>query len=289
MIRSSSRTPAVGFVPTGDAQNVSQLEEDLKASKQRNSGSDKARGEDGNRAATVASDASRGRDGDGSPRSQVSSVVTGNRSAGWKVSDKLQALSIAVAVVIAIPSLVISVLTYGALQRARIVMESNSTNSNRSNFERHWTRWVDVVSDTTKYVGVCKRIKFKSSFQRVPRVLVAFNLLNVRSAADALIENGYHFADSTEARRMREQHVVVFALNVSDSQFDLCVGVGVSAKSGSFLERILGTVAPRAETVNWAKDGKRIDKLGEDERWMLRFYEVFGTTDVSWIAQEADT
>ncbi|HEU4687027.1 MAG TPA: hypothetical protein VFS23_01630 [Vicinamibacterales bacterium] len=81
--------------------------------------------------------------------------------------------------------------------------------------------------------------------------------------------------------------------SISEKDFELRVGIGLNASAGKFLKdklRDRGNV--KADLVDqmrrFSKISGSFQTLTDDEIWMVNFYRLVGTMDVSWVAQGID-
>ena len=193
--------------------------------------------------------------------------------------------------IIAIVSLWISAKTRSKLNASRVEVgtETSDTNTEASS----WQTWVDTPhgSTTTVYFGVKKRITFKEPFKFTPSVSSALSLVNIKSIKELLDHGILLLQDIPEDEANRLQlHVVTFVESVSKEGFELQVGLGAPAGVG---KAIVGLLKKRetskheideAITFNHIKS-RSFSEITKDENWLLNYYYLIGTIDITWIAQ----
>jgi hypothetical protein len=228
---------------------------------------------------------------------------------GWSVSDKLKAGSILATFLISLLSLALSSRTQGTVAQAdasRVEIAELPSNSNAGDQQNPWRAWQDPVSATTLYVGVRRRVEFKRPFTNIPRVGTALGVVNVYPMNERLMELGfvlpkeppssdpvalsYRTSDAPTVRRLRDFHVVTYADGEDEKGFWLKVGVGLPTNAGEFLVSVLQKRQPPVGIIQGMRGYGQLrgdsDLLTPDERWLVNFYTLVGSFNVTWTAQQ---
>lgn len=241
-------------------------------------------------------------------RDQDSRRKTSGGKHAWSVADKLTAASILATFVVSILSLALSNRTRGAVsdvRESRVEIDSLPSNSNAGDLGNPWTSWEEPVSPTTLYIGIKRRVEFKREFAAPPRVSTALGVINLYPVADRLQELGfkppdggsssepvplsYESAKAPVAIRLKDLHVLSFATKADARGFVLHVGIGLPTTAAEFLASVLQTRDPPTDIVRgmlrYGQLPRGSEELTSDERWLVNFYTLVGSLNVTWTAQ----
>lgn len=206
--------------------------------------------------------------------------------------DQLIAISgIAVPSIISIISLWISANTRSKLNASLVEVgtETSDTDTNQD----PWKIWVDTPhgSTTTRYFGVKKMIKFKEPFVSTPSVSSSLSLVNTKSFNELLDQEILQLENLSEDEKHGLQlHVVTFVEYITKEGFELQVGLGAPINIGDTIVDFLKNRDLQKNEIDDSITFNNIKSrsntnMTSDERWMLNFYYVIGTIDITWIAQ----
>src|SRR6266545_1269566 len=102
---------------------------------------------------------------------------------------------------------------------------------------RPWQPWQQAASETTKYVGVSRRVMFRREFPAIPRVSTALGLIKVFPIGDVLSGFGFkarriepHVTrerQGVDVSASQELHLVSFAAGATEKDFEVRVGIGL--------------------------------------------------------------
>lgn len=159
------------------------------------------------------------------------------------------------------------------------------SNTSGSDCGLRWEPWQHNVSRITAYIGVKRRIKFRSAFQNPPKVISNLKLINLRSLDLVLKDLGYKPENENETDRLRQLHVLSNVEQVDNEGFIMIVGVGLPARAGDELARHLQKDPPKESTIDDVIGFASSCQQQPQDNWMLKFYESIGTIEVSWLAQ----
>ena len=151
-----------------------------------------------------------------------------------------------------------------------------------------WEPWEGRLTERTTYVGVQRKIRFRTPFQNSPAVIPSLNVINIAPLESVCGKAGYRPSDERELLRLREIHVESFVENVTPQGFDLRAGVGLPTVCADRLieylqkkevDEALLAIHRRFQTL-----GPNSDELGSQQKWMMNFYTEVGTLGIVWTA-----
>jgi hypothetical protein len=188
-------------------------------------------------------------------------------------------------------SLVWNAHTAGIVEGARI--ESGNVTSNANDTAHPWIPWWWQVSQRTVGIGLKREVKFSRPFQRQPRVTVALSAMDYPNLTSVFADFGPVPQDAEWKESLRKVNITSQVDRVSNEGFELQVGIGLRTPVAERLRDQLikkpnmNTSDPGSVAVmrNFGQLQNRLDALTGDEIWMVNFYRIIGTFDVTWIAQ----
>jgi hypothetical protein len=227
----------------------------------------------------------------------------------WSASNQLRAASLFVTILISILSFFFSTKVRdiaNTVSQSRVELGTVPSNSNAGDVANPWTIWEEPVTPATLYVGIKRRIQFKHPFSVTPRVATALYVIDLYPIAERMRKLGYvppidmasrealSLSYSSDAgqitERLKDVHIVSFAVDSNENGFVLEVGVGLPTKVGEFLASQLQKQEPPKGFVEGMRRYGQLpgasNSLTADERWLANFYALVGTLGVTWMAQQ---
>lgn len=176
---------------------------------------------------------------------------------------------------------------------SRVEIASTTTNLNSENSTEVWQPWFHQVSERTAYIGLKRSVRFSKPFSHIPKVTSSLSLIDVTNIATlfkGLDAAATILKDKEIEKRLADLHLVTFPEYVHETDFMLNVGLGLPMECAKVLEHHLRTrpisPIPEDEILHLLGRPTASGSLTEREKWMLNFYHVIGTLNVSWLAQE---
>jgi hypothetical protein len=233
------------------------------------------------------------------PAERRDTQVSGQGRSSWSVEDRIKLTSVLATSAIAIASLVVSTLAQRSANRANQTVDASrvetawvTSNSNGRGTGDAWQPWVYTPDETTVYIGLRRNIVFAKPFTKVPSVSTAFSLIDTESLDNILPGLGDKKIDKDTSARLHQIHVITDTDAVNERSFDLLVGIGMPTTPGQYLRHVLSTTTPDAHLVERMKGMGQLDarhsNLDPAESWMVNFFNIVGTINVSWIAQASE-
>jgi hypothetical protein len=183
--------------------------------------------------------------------------------------------------------------TSDAVETSRVENDEVKSNSNANDFHNPWRQWQESVSPSTVYLGIERVVPFQRRFRSAPQVTLGMSLIDVPPMDLILFRFGFKPAEPKMSERIRHFHVVTKVADVTREHFILQLGIGLPTEAAKVL------VEPLSAPLNLAVDREfidnmrlyrelenRSDSLTPGETWLINFYRIVGTIDVTWIAQE---
>lgn len=213
----------------------------------------------------------------------------------WTVEDQLKLVSMLGSGVLAIASLIVSNQAQKSASRAEQTVDASrvetgwvTSNSNGRDFGHPWRKWESYPEKRTAYVGIQRNVVFTKPFKKIPRVSTAFSLIDTKPLDSVLPALGDKNIDKDTARRLHDIHVITDSGDVSENGFVVFVGIGLPTEPGEYLGHLFLTAPPDSQLVERMEMGQLDSAHGSldlDEAWMVNFFKIIGTINVSWIAQ----
>jgi len=177
---------------------------------------------------------------------------------------------------------------------ASLRVESGAVSSNNlgTGTDFAWQPWSERLSDRTHYVGVQGHVKFKKAFEDKPQIVTALRLINLPPLNEVLRQLG-HQESPDKMQRLHQLHVVAWTGYEGTDGFTLYVGIGlpdggaialISALNARQVQNSPDSPFEFHRQKGGLPAGQTIEQLNPDQRWVMNFYTLVGTIDVSWIA-----
>jgi hypothetical protein len=181
--------------------------------------------------------------------------------------------------------------TARVVEGARI--ESGNVTSNANDTTHPWKPWWWQVSEGTVGIGVKCDVKFARAFQRQPKVTVALSAMDYPNLASVFAAFGPVPQDAEWRESLRKVNITSQVDRVSTEGFELQVGIGLRTPVANRLRDHLINKPNMDGTDPWSVAAmrnfgqlqNRVGALSADEIWMVNFYRIIGTFDVTWLAQ----
>jgi hypothetical protein len=166
--------------------------------------------------------------------------------------------------------------------------------SNREDFHHPWLPWEYSVSPDTVYIGVERTIIFPSPFRTKPDVTLGLSTIDLPPMDSVLARLGYRPPAPEDQERIRHLHIATSAANITPSEFEIQVGIGLPTAAARVLEISLAkplTSSPSdtAFIATMRRYNQLEDRAGGQltpgETWLINFYRYVGSLAVTWMAQ----